>query len=213
MSEYNYPLSGRGIHGAVSERMKPRSTVRLRVKFRTLPLAGVVLLFVSALQIGCTACRVAPSPTPSQRLAEALSRTRTLPSTAPVRPHLCPSFGVAGAPMPASGGHRVILSWRASAPADSKHSEAAGYCVYRSTTRKDPSPELINSVPFPGTSCTDDRVENSKKYYYVVRAISDNNVTSIVSNEARAAIPAGNKSNRSLPGPSAPLCREPARVK
>ncbi|MGA7321648.1 MAG: hypothetical protein WBW98_14140 [Candidatus Sulfotelmatobacter sp.] len=107
----------------------------------------------------------------------------------------------------------MILSWRASAPADSKHAAAVGYCVYRSIKRKDPSPELVNSIPFPGTSCTDDLVENGKKYYYVVRAISAKGVTSIISNEAPAPIPTGQQSNPSASGASAPLCREQASVK
>jgi len=107
----------------------------------------------------------------------------------------------------------VTLSWRASVPADSKHDVAIGYCVYRGLKRKDPSPELVNSVPFPGTSCTDDLVENDKKYYYVVRAITAKGVTSIISNEAPVAIPTGKQSNPSVSGASAPLCREPASVK
>ena len=71
----------------------------------------------------------------------------------------------------------MILSRRASAPADSKHEAAIGYCVYRGAKRKDPLPELVNSIPFPGTSCTDDLVENHKKYYYVVRAITAKGVS------------------------------------
>ena len=59
----------------------------------------------------------------------------------------------------------MILSRTASAPADSKHDAAIGYCVYRGSKRKDPSPELVNSLPFPGTGCRDDLVENDKKYY------------------------------------------------
>jgi hypothetical protein len=106
----------------------------------------------------------------------------------------------------------VILSWRASAPADSKHAAAIGYCVYRAIKHKDTSPEQVNSRPFPGTTCADDLVENDKKYYYVVRAISAKGVTSIISNEAAAAIPTENKSNPSVSGASAPLCREPASV-
>jgi fibronectin type 3 domain-containing protein len=105
----------------------------------------------------------------------------------------------------------VILSWRASAPADSKHAGAAGYCIYRGVERKDPSPVLLNTVPFPGTSCADDLAVNDKKYYYVVRAISAKGITSIISNEAPAAIP--KRSNPAVSRASPPLCREPAGAK
>jgi hypothetical protein len=102
----------------------------------------------------------------------------------------------------------VILSWRASV-SDAKHDAAIGYCIYRGVKRKDRSPELINYMTFPGTRCMDDRLENNKKYYYAVRAISAKGVVSTMSNEAPAAIPAGNQSNRVASGASAPLCRDP----
>ncbi|MGA2375029.1 MAG: hypothetical protein ABSF72_05880 [Candidatus Sulfotelmatobacter sp.] len=105
----------------------------------------------------------------------------------------------------------MILSWRASAPADPRHAAAAGYCIYRGIKQNDPSPVLINNVPFPGTSCVDDLVVNDKKYYYVVRAISAQGVTSIVSNEAPAKIPKQGKPSASAV--SAPLCRAPASLK
>jgi fibronectin type 3 domain-containing protein len=88
-----------------------------------------------------------------------------------------------------------------------------GYCIYRGVKHKDPSPELVNSMPFPGTRCMDDVVQNDKKYYYVVRAISAKGVTSIVSNEAPASIPAHSQTNPTVSGASAPLCREPANGK
>ncbi|MGC2021224.1 MAG: fibronectin type III domain-containing protein [Candidatus Sulfotelmatobacter sp.] len=107
--------------------------------------------------------------------------------------------------------HRVILSWRASAPADPKHAPAVGYCIYRGMKQKDPSPVLLNGTPFPGTSCTDDLVINDKKYYYVVRAISAKGITSIVSNEAPAKIP---KQRRpSVSATLAPLCRGSVSLK
>jgi len=105
----------------------------------------------------------------------------------------------------------VILSWRASAPADSKHAAAVGYCIYRGLIQKDPSPVSLNTTPFPGTSCADDSVVNDKKYYYVVRAISDKGVTSIISNEALAAIP--KHSSPSAPVTLSPLCWQPAGLK
>ncbi len=107
----------------------------------------------------------------------------------------------------------MILSWKASAPADSQHGAAIGYCIYRGVKSKDPSPERVNAIPFPGTSCADDLVVNDKKYYYVVRAINAKGTASITSNEAPAAIPKDKLSNPSVPGASAPLCRGPATVK
>lgn len=190
--------------------MRQRSTVPLSVESKTLLLVVAVFLSIGGtLESGCTSCRVAP-PTPSQRVAEALRKAVT-ESDPPVAPVTCPTFGPPLTPtsLQASGGHRVILSWRASAPADSRHAPAVGYCIYRTTTRKDPSPELVNRIPLPSTSCTDDLVENGRKYYYVVRTISANSVTSVISNEISALIPTGNKTNPSFSGPSAPLCREP----
>ncbi|MGC2367147.1 MAG: hypothetical protein WA252_05220 [Candidatus Sulfotelmatobacter sp.] len=175
--------------------------------------AVVVLALAGAGQSGCTGCRVAPSPTLSQRLAEYLRKTQTLKSAPPVAALTCPTFGslIVPATLQTQGGHRVILSWRASPPADSKHAAAVGYCIYRSEKHKDTSPELVNSMPFPGTSCADDAVENGQKYYYVVRSISANRVTSIISNEAPATIPKQNNSSVSRTSP--PLCREPAGAK
>jgi hypothetical protein len=171
------------------------------------------LVIVGTLQVGCTSCLVTSRPTPAQRLEEALRKAGTLPSVPPVAPLTCPTFGSSGAPtaLPATGGHRVILSWRASAPADSKHAAAIGYCIYRGAKRKDPSPVLLNPVPFAGTSCADDLVVNDKKYYYVVRAISAKGATSIISNEAPAAIPKQGKPP--VARASAPLCRAPAGAK
>jgi hypothetical protein len=192
---------------------------RLGVRPNTRVLAYVAALALGgALQVGCTSCLVTPKPTPTERLEEALRqealrKAGTLMSPPPAPPLVCPSLGSSGAPVtpPQKDGHRVILSWRASAPADSKHAAAVGYCIYRGVNKKDPAPVLLNTDPLPGTSCADDLVVNDKKYYYVVRAISAKGVTSIVSNEAPAAIP--KQSNPSAPATFAPLCREPVGLK
>jgi hypothetical protein len=165
----------------------------------------VVLAIVSTLHSGCTNSPVVPSAVSTPRPTETLRRA------GPV----CPTYGSSGAAQTLQGkaGHRVILSWKASAPADSKHEAAVGYCIYRGVKPKDPSPERVNAIPFPGTSCADDSVVDDKKYYYVVRAINDKGTASIISNEALAPIPTNGLSNPSVPGASAPLCREPATLK
>lgn len=186
----------------------------LRVKSNLQFLAAFVLIgIVSTVQVGCTSCLITPGPTPAERLEAALRKAGTLASPPAVAPLVCPSFGSSSLPAasPVEGEHRVILSWRASAPADSKHAAAAGYCIYRGLMQKDPSPVLLNTTPFPGTSCADDSVVNDKKYYYVVRAISDKGVPSIISNEAPAAIPKHTDPSASRISP--PLCREPVSTK
>jgi hypothetical protein len=100
-----------------------------------------------------------------------------------------------------------VLSWKASARPDAKHAPAFGYCLYRSTGRKNAPLELLNSTPFPGTSCADDLVENGKNYYYVVQAISANGKTSSSSNIAPAPIPAGVTGSKA-PEASVPFCRD-----
>jgi|HubBroStandDraft_4_1064222.scaffolds.fasta_scaffold04119_4 hypothetical protein len=182
------------------------------------PVLAVVLGIAGTLQVGCTSCLSAPRPTPTQRLEEALRQDAlrkaerpASPTPPPVAPPACPTFGSYGAPTAPPEGHRVILSWNASTPADSKHAAAAGYCIYRGVKQKDPSPVLLNKTPFPGTSCVDDLVVNDQKYYYVVRAISAQGITSIVSNEASAKIP--KRSNPPASRALAPLCRVPAGLK
>lgn len=189
-----------------NERWKPESGNR----------CPAVVLFVTVLavsgivQTSCSACQ-GPSDRHAATLqrieafkrAEALKRAQAPSDPAPV----CPGSPVASAKLPAQGSHRVILSWSPSKAADAKHSAAIGYCIYRGTKHKDPSPELLNSKPFSGTSCIDDLVVNSQKYYYVVRAISLQGDTSDPSNETPAAIPAGPLSK--APVSSAPLCRQP----
>lgn len=107
----------------------------------------------------------------------------------------------------------MILSWKASAPADANHAAALGYCVYRGTDRNGPPTELLNRFPFSGNKCADDLVENGKKYYYLVRAVSDKGAISIASGTARATIPKGPPSNSDGSAASTPLCRQPAGVK
>ena len=178
-----------------------------RVGLRTsTPVVAVVVVLatVSTLHSGCTNSPVVPSPVSTP--------TETVRRAGPV----CPTYGSSiGAPqtLPAKVGRRVILSWKASPPADSKHDAAIGYCIYRGVKPTDPSLEQVNSIPFSGTSCADDLVVSDQKYYYVVQAINAKGRASIISNEALAAISTDSPSNSSVPGASAPLCREPATLK
>lgn len=190
------------------------TSVRAKPSLRSLPVVAI-LAFIGALPIGCTRSSGPASSESDPRAVQGPRQAASAPSNASVRPLFCPAFGSPTTPasLQSKGGHRVILSWRASAPADSRHADAAGYCIYRGNQRKDPQPVLINSAPFRGTSCMDDLVESGKKYYYVVRAISAKGVTSIISNAAPAPIPTRERTEAEVPGKSAPLCREPATGK
>ena len=179
------------------------------------------LLVVAALAIVggvSVACSRGSSPAISEsalRAAQGPRQAGAPQSNAPVRPPVCPTLNsspVAALPR-AKGGHRVILSWRASAPADPNMSMPSATVSIAETEERIRSLSLINSAPFPATSCMDDTVESGKKYYYVVRAISAKGVTSIISNSAPAPIPRGERTEADVPGKSAPLCREPAMGK
>jgi len=188
--------------------------VRAKPSLRFLLVVGALALF-GVLPIACTRSSGPASSESIPRTADAPRQAGMASSHAPVARLLCPTFNSSPVPtkLQSKSGHRVILSWRASAPADSKHADAVGYCIYRGNQRKDPRPVLINAAPFSGTSCMDDLVESGKKYYYVVRAISAKGVTSIISNAAPAPIPTRERTAAELPGKSAPLCREAATGK
>lgn len=193
-------------------RLKP-STFGRNIR-PNIPLLGVLLSigFTGALQTTSAGKSTPPGRAPTPPPPEILRQEGTLGGGARNTLPACPPWSPSPEP-PASraiGGHRVILSWTASTPADAKHAAAVGYCVYRGVAPDDPSPVRINSVAFQGTSCTDDLVRNGEKYYYKVRAISARANTSDASNGAFAQIP---DSKPSTPGRNAPpLCREPASM-
>ncbi len=206
-------------------RMKSRFLPRMRAKRNSSGfLTLVAIAIASTTQICCTGCRTTADLTPTQRLEQALKRRDALKEE-PARTNGAPSGSGAisdaisdcpmlGAPMvpstpPANGGHRVTLTWNASAPPDAKHSAAIGYCIYRGAP-DDPSPGLINSTPLPGTSCIDDMVANGGQYSYMVRAISAGGATSVTSNPASVSIPPKGASKSPLSAASPPLCRAPA---
>lgn len=173
-----------------------------------LPVVGIL-----ALGFALTGCKnksavsaTSSQPRPTLPLAETLSVNAA--------PRLvCPPVDSSTAPMVSAtkGGHRVVLSWKAGTR-DSKHSTAVGYCLYRGVGLNTRVTERINRVPFPGTQCVDDLVENGKQYSYVVRAISAQGVTSLVSKPAPVSIP-NSPPRASNAQASTPMCREPATLK
>jgi hypothetical protein len=181
--------------------------VKLNLKF--LPVIAL-LAVLGILDAGCKNSQVPPKAAPISLVPETPSQSGTPTGGFPVPGLVCPPLDSSLPMSPrAKGGHRVILSWNASPPADAKHSTAVGYCLYRGTTRKAPPTERVNIVPFVGTRCIDDLVESGKTYYYAVRAISARGVTSIVSKPAPASIPRSPR-NPDLAPDSAPACRVPA---
>src|ERR1700685_3409408 len=184
-------------------------------------LTLVAIAIAGAMQIGCTGCRTTPALTPTQRLEQAIKRrdalneaqARTSNAFSGSGSGAVPNCPTLSAPMvssapPANGGHRVTLTWNASAPPDPKHSAAIGYCIYRGAPG-DPNPGLINSTPLPGTSCIDDLVAHGGSYRYVVRAISAGGTTSVTSNPATVGIPPTGTSKSPISAASPPLCRGP----
>ena len=81
------------------------------------------------------------------------------------------------------GCHFVSLSWTASSSRG-----VTGYTIYRGTRPNDPSPVRLNSGSVAGTSYQDVTVQNGRKYYFTVKAVSGG-VESGPSNEARVIVP------------------------
>jgi len=174
--------------------------------YRKLSIPLLVLISIpSILLIACFSRQDAPAQTSDQRPSGSTTSGATGPAAHPPPP--CPKFGKPPEP-PAhwkTGEHKVILSWTASAPADAKHAAADGYCVYRGERLDDRFLVRVNSRAFRGTSCTDNRVETHKTYYYKVKAISINQTTSDATDFATAPI-LDRKPNPAISPP--PLCQE-----
>ena len=178
---------------------------------------SLALLFILAgvlLHGGCdrtpgasseSATRTQPGTLPQSKLPANSSATQVLE---------CPLSGGVDVQMPTEKPeHRVILSWTASV-SDSKHADAAGYCIYRSLQGKNQPLQRVNIRPFPKTTCTDDLVENGKKYNYKVLAISAKKIVSVPSKGAHAEIPMRKPKPRIQSEVSPPLCRvQPAEEK
>jgi hypothetical protein len=108
--------------------------------------------------------------------------------------------------------HAVVLSWKASVPASSAPGDAIkGYIVQRSLQFNGRSVPPIHTRVVPGTSCTDDLVENGRTYFYVVRGVAQNGRTSGPSNEAKVVI---RKDAGPAPASNGPfrLCREAGKA-
>jgi hypothetical protein len=133
------------------------------------------------------------------------TRQSELPGNSHTLPDYCPPAAGPDVFTPAEKTeHSVILSWKASA-SDPKHADAIGYCIYRSLQGKRQPLQRVNIHPFSKTACTDDLVENSKKYDYKVMAISKRRVMSRPSNVAHAEIPKDKPRKHTEEAP--PLCR------
>ena len=180
--------------------MKQGSEIRPGVRRRTSFL--VILTLMVGTQTACskqTAQEQASSQQPPRPTVD-------ISKPGPIAPP-CPPFGsfTAQTKPDVKGEHKVILSWIASAPADAKHEEAVGYCVYRGTKREDHSLVLISPVAIQGTSCMDDMVATGKTYYYKVKAISIQKHTSDATDFVSANILDRKPINPVLSFP--PVCR------
>ena len=177
----------------------------------SLILAGVLL------HGGCDRTPVASSESATRTQPGTLPQSKSPTNSSTTQVLECPPSGGADVQMPTdTPEHRVILSWTASV-SDRTHADAVGYCIYRSLQGKNQPLQRVNIRPFPKTTCTDDLVENGKKYNYKVLAISAKRNVSAPSNGAHAEIPM--RKQKVKPKPriqsevSPPLCRVPGEEK
>jgi hypothetical protein len=138
-----------------------------------------------------------PPPTEAVRQSDSPAKSQAIPDCPPAE-------GPDVLALPEKTEHIVILKWRASA-SDPKHPDPVGYCLYRSLQGKRQPLQRVNLHPLPQTACTDDLVENNKKYDYRVMAISKKQIMSRPSNVARAEIPKDKPRKHTEEAP--PLCR------
>jgi hypothetical protein len=168
------------------------------------------LFLISLLGLLLTACVSKPSaPEPASIQIPATPNRSATGAGAPIKPPDCPKFGSFPEPsdLPSKGEHTVVLSWKASAPADAKHTDAFGYCIYRGEKRNDHSLARVNLEAFRGTSCRDDMVQTGKTYYYKVKAISAKRNLSDTTDFVKARILDQKPANPIASPP--PLCRVP----
>lgn len=182
---------------------------------------SLLVIFFAVGFEGMTALGQAPSAVTGPSSSAQSSITKPQSQATSVLPQ-CPPAGLQSAqPSPATGHHRVTLSWKASSPSANSQNAAVGYCLYRSKKKDAPQKQptcqqcqQINTVPVPGTSCVDDLVEDKARYYYVVTAVNAQGTASSPSNEVSALIETNEKSSSSPSNsPPIPACRmsPPAR--
>jgi len=177
-----------------------------------LAVCTLVLMVVYGFLLITTGGRVSPGG--SLRSREA-SKVEQILMVAPPKLPPCPTAGASTLqPSPATGHHKVTLSWNASSPSTDPEKKAVGYCLYRSTTQSAakqkptcPDCEQINNIPIVGTGCVDDLVKDGANYYYVVTAINTGGRISPASNETPAQIPTTKEANGLVAVGSYPLCR------
>jgi hypothetical protein len=168
-------------------RMARNSWREARRAGSAVPLAALIV-FSLGLQIGCSSCGSSTIRFHPGDGGDTNAELRDAPPVVPV----CPTLIAPGYPPPVlpAGQHQVIISWKKSVPATSQpFDRVAGYCVYRSTNPQDTAPQLVNSQPFNGISCSDVRVANGVTYTYWVAAVSKGNQQSGLSKSATAKIP------------------------
>jgi hypothetical protein len=176
-----------------------------------LSLASFFILAGLLLHCGCDRTPGASSESATRTQPGTLPQSKSPTNSSTTQVLECPLSGGANVQMPTEKPeHSVILSWTASV-SDRKHADAAGYCIYRSLQGKNQPLQRVNIRPFPKTTCTDDMVENGKKYNYNVLAISAKEIVSVPSIGAHAEIPM--KKPRIQSEVSPPLCRVPAEEK
>lgn len=178
-----------------------------------LALASLFILAGALLHSGCDRTPGASSEAVTRTQPGTLPQSRSTANSSTTQVLECPLSGGVDVQMPTEKPeHRVILSWTASV-SDRKHADAVGYCIYRSLQGKNQPLQRVNIRPFPKTTCTDDLVENGKKYNYKVLAISAERKVSVPSKGAHAEIPMSKPKPRIQSEVSPPLCRVPTEEK
>ena len=171
--------------------------------------------------LGCVIFTLSSCRRDSELHRELETRVTPKVAAAEVMPrlHPCPEapYPMLKADDPATGHHRVFLSWNASTSASEKDPNALGYCLYRTQKpgrakdcpKKYPKCEQVNVVPVHGTRCVDELVRDNTTYYYVAIAITSSN-TSTTSEVAIAEVPIAGKRNQPPPNAASyPVCRMP----
>jgi len=147
-----------------------------------------------------------PRVSPKLRPMSQTVRQSESPANSHTAPDYCPPAAGPDVFTPAEKTeHIVILSWKASAtdPSTLMLLDIASIAACRASASRF---SRINIHPVPKTACTDDLVENGKKYDYKVVAISKRQIMSRPSNVAHAEIPKNKPRKHTEEAP--PLCRE-----